>query len=336
MIRRCARRALALALLTAGCTVQHTTEPDAGLQALRAEVAALRTAAGARLAADTMLLYAVRNEKEIAVGLRVAALRDILSTAANRYLRSVQLHLRPNVVVRESDTVRMRLGPLNIEAGTWDLAVTIRRVDALLSAEAINVVVAGSNRLDVTVPIHVSNGTGVALIDFRWDAAAATSIVCGDFAVREPFTGYVAPRTYQVRGSFTLINQHGGVIARPVVHHRILVSPQPTQASWARVREILNEQNHIFKCGIPMSPSRMETMLRDLLTKGFRFRLPSSIIREVPLPGSFVEHVDVAGRRAIVSIEPVPPELTPDWLWVRASVRALASGDAPIRVDPGR
>jgi hypothetical protein len=327
--------ALALAL-TAGCTVQDVTEADRGLDALRAEVASLRAAAGARLARDTMLTNAVTDSNAIAVGLRVTTLREILSNTARRYLSGVRLHLRPNVVVRERDTVRVRVGPLSVEAGTWELAVTIRRVDALLSAQAIDVTVADSNRLDITVPVRVSEGTGEAVIDFRWDAAAVTSVVCGDFAVREAFTGYVEPRMYRVRGSFTLINEAGGVTARPVVHHRIPISPQPTQASWARVREILNEQNHIFNCGIALSPAGMEEKLRELLTRGFRFSLPASIIREVPLPGSFGEEVDVAGRRAIVSIQPAPPELTADWLWLRASVRAFAYGEKPIRVDAGR
>jgi hypothetical protein len=336
MTRVRVRLAIVLALLGVRCTGQDVPEADPELDALRAEVAALRAAAGARLTQDTMLTRALADSNVIAVGLRVATLRDILSRAARRYLTGVRLHLRPNVVVTESDTVRVKVGPLDVEAGTWELAVTIRRVNALLSAEAIDIAVSDSNRLDVTVPVHVSEGTGVAVIDFRWDAAAVTSVVCGDFAIQEAFTGYVEPRTYRVRGSFTLINQKSGVVARPVVYHRIPISPQPTRASWARVREILNEQNDIFSCGIAMSPTGMETMLRELLTKGFRFSLPSSIMREVPLPGSFGEEVDVAGRRAVVSIEPEPPELSADWLWLRASVRAAAFGEAPINVDPGR
>ena len=336
MIARRARRSLVLALLPASCTVFDLTDADPELDALRAEVAALRAGANSRLARDTMLANVVADSNAIAIGLRVAAVRDILSRAANRYLSDVRLHLRPNVVVNESDTVAARLGPLRIEAGTWEVAVTIQRVNALLSAESIEVAVTDSNRLDITVLVRVSEATGRALIDFRWDAAAATSIICGDFRVREPFTGYVNPRTYRVRGSFRLVTQRGEMVAIPVVYNQIPVSPQPTEASWARVREILNEQNHIFNCGIPLSPSGMETMLRELLTNGFRFRLPSSIIRAVTLPGSIRDEVDVGGRRAALSIIAQPPDLTAGWLWLRAAVRASARGEAPIQVDPVR
>jgi hypothetical protein len=336
MIRLRARHTLVLALLHASCTVYDVAEADREIDTLRAEVAALRAAAGARLELDTMLSSVVADSNAIAVGLRVTTVRDILSRTASRYLTGVRLHLRPNVVVRESDNVGVRVGPLRVNAGTWELAVTILRVDALLSAEAIDVTVADSNRLDITVPVHVSEGTGAALIDFRWDAAAMTSVVCADFAVHETFTGYVEPRTYRMRGSFMLVVEDGGLVAKPVVHDRIAVSPRPTEASWARVREILREQNQIFNCGIAMSPSGMETMLRTLLTKGFRFSLPSSLIRAVPLPASIRDEVDVVGRRAAISIIPEPPELTAGWLWLRAAVRASAYGTAPIKVDAGR
>jgi hypothetical protein len=336
MIPRGVRHTLMLALLPASCSVYDVADTDPELDALRAEVAALRAAAGSRLVLDTVLANVVADSDAVAIGLRVGAVRDILSSAANRYLSDVRLHLRPNVVVNESDTVAARVGPLRVEAGHWELAVTIQRVNASLSAESIEVAVTDSNRLDITVLVRVSEATGRALIDFRWDAATATSVVCGDFSVREAFTGYVSPRTYQVRGNFRLVTQRGEMLAVPVVYNQIPVSPQPTEASWARVREILNEQNQIFNCGIAMSPSDMETKLRELLTKGFRFRLPSSIIRAVPLPGSIRDEVDVAGRRAALSITPQPPELNGGWLWLRAAVRASARGEAPIQVDPAR
>ena len=338
MIRLRADHALALALLQAGCTVHDVTEADRGIGELRAEVAALRTKAGAWLEQDTMLTSVVGDTNAIAVGLRVATVRDVLTSTASRYLTGVRLHLRPNVVVAESDTVRVGVGPLRVNAGSWELAVTIQRVEALLSAGSIDVAVGDSNRLDLTVQVHVSEGTGAALIDFRWDAATMTSVVCADFAVHETFTGYVEPRTYRLRGSFLLVTEEGGLVAKPTVRDRIAVSPRPTEASWARVREILGEQNRIFNCGIAMSPSGMETMLRDLLTKGFRFRLPSSLLRAVPLPGTISNEVDVGGRRAAVSIIPDSPELTAGWLWLRAGVRASAYGAAPIQVetDPTR
>jgi hypothetical protein len=326
--------ALAAVVLASACKGRAAEDPD--LPALRAEVATLREAAEARFRSDTLLAPLMADSTTIAVGLRVVTVRDLLAAAVPRYLQDVKLHIRPNVVVREEDEVRVRVGPVSVYAGRWHLAVTIRRVDARLRADSIDLVVTRADRIEVTVPVHVVDGSGDALIDFRWDAARVTGVVCGDFAVREEFSGYVEPRTYRMRGRFELITEDGALIARPVVEQRIPVSPQPTQASWERVRTILNEQNHIFKCGIALSPERMETMLRELLTKGFRFRLPSSILRPVPLPASLLDEVDVAGRRARVTVRPQPPLLTADWLWLRANVDVTASGDAPILLDSVR
>ena len=303
---------------------------------LRAEVRALRADAIARFQADTLLAAVVEQPNAIVVGLRVATVREILSNAAARYLSAVRLHLRLNEVVREQDDVRVRIGPVRVNAGRWELAVTIQRVDALLSARSIDLVVTDSARIDLKVPVDVRGGTGEALIDFKWDAARVTSLVCRDFQVREKFSGYVEPRTYRMSGHFDLISDGNTTIARPIVHERISVSPQPTEASWARVREILGQQNRIFNCGLALSPSSLEQKIRGLLTKGFRFSLPSSILRPIPLPASILNEVDVGGRRAALTIVPIAPRLGADWLWLSARVNATGYGDAPIRLDAPR
>lgn len=325
----------ALALLTTfGCTQQDATRMAAELESLRAEVRALGDSAALRVRADTAVAsFQDDSTSRIAVGLRVETLREIVSSAAAHYLDDVRLHLRLDVVVRAGDEVRVRVGPVNAYAGRWDLAVTVQRVDALLRAGAIDIVVGDSNRLDLTVPVHVSDATGEALIDFTWDAARLASVVCSDFAISEPFSGYVRPRTYRMRGHFVVLTEAGRMIARPVLRDRIFVSPQPTEESWKRVREILDEQDRIFRCGLALSPERMETMLRELLTQGFRFSLPASILRPIPLPGSVLNEVEVAGRRVAVTVMPEPPRLVGGRLWLHAGVRASAFDDEPIVID---
>jgi hypothetical protein len=269
----------------------------------------------------------------IAVGLDVAALQEILSSAAAQYLDEVRLHLRLNAIVRAGDEVRARVGPVKAYAGRWSLVVTVQRVDALLQAGTIDVVAADSNRLDLTIPVHVSDATGGALIDFKWDAATLASVLCKDFAIRERFAGYIRPRTYRLRGHFEIVNEAGRMVAQPAVRDRIWVSPQPTEESWQRVREILRGQDRIFKCGLALSPEKMEAMLSELLTEGFRFSLPESILRPIALPGSVLNEVEVEGRRVRVAVVPAPPRLSGGRLWLRAAVSAAAFDDAPIRVE---
>lgn len=310
----------------AGCRVERNDE-EAALAALRAEVAALQRAAAGRLRPDSAMDAILAEGEAVVVGLRTPVVRDILSHAAVRYLADVRLHLREDVVVTEEDDVHVRIGPIRPNVGQWRLVLTIRRIDARMAAESVQLTVADSTRIEVVVPVHVSEGSGEALLDFEWDAATLTSVVCGDFSVRERFSGYVSPRTVMLRGHFVLATVGDTVVAQPVVSERIPVSPQPTEASWQRVRGILNEQNSIFNCGLALSPPKMETLLRGLLTRGFRFRFPQSVLRPLPVPVSIVNKVAVDGRTVDIAVRPLPPRLTPDWLWLRAAV--AAEGERP-------
>jgi hypothetical protein len=322
-----------LALAFGGCGRSDDARATAELEALRAEVAGLRAQAAAFLEADSLVDGANGGvDAALVVGLRLTMVRDVLAGAAERYLGSVQLHLRPNVVVRTGDEVRIRAGPLDVSAGHWDLAVTIRRIDALLEAGRIDLAASNTDRLDLTVPIHIRNASGNALIDFSWTAARLAGVVCSSFSVNEAFSGVVHPRTETVRGYFELVLDEGQLIARPALLRRISVSPVPTEQSWERIREILREQNSIFNCGLALSPDNVEAMLRDLLTRGFRFSLPDAILRPIPLPGSIGNEVDVHGRAVAFEVLPDPPRLTPEWLWLRATVRSAASDAAPIPI----
>jgi hypothetical protein len=327
---------LALAVLCAGCT---RTDPDRSaeqLDALRAEVRSLGAVASQRFLEDPLMAASGDvGEDMIAVGVRVATLREMLRVAASHYLDDVRLHVDMNAVVRKSDAVRVRVGPVNATAGRWDLAVTVQRLDALLRAGTIEISVGDSNRLDLVVPVEVRDARGTALIDFKWNAARLASVVCSDFAVHETFAGFVQPHTARMRGYLAIDAVSGRMVARPVLRDRIFVSPQPTPQSWERVREILREQDRIFRCGLALSPDRMESMLRDLFTQGFRFHMPASVLRPIPLPGSVLNEVEVAGRRVSISVVPEPSRLTAERLWLRAAVRASALDDEPIRIDGG-
>ncbi|MGH7504572.1 MAG: hypothetical protein ACRELX_02935 [Longimicrobiales bacterium] len=324
-------RFAALILVFAGCGPRSPATEE-GLVELRREVDALRSAAADRLAADSLIAGSPADSNAVLVGLRTSMLRAVLGRAAARYFDDVRLHIRDTVVVTEDGDVRVRIGPVRVYAGQWDLTVSILRIDARLRADSLRLVFDDSSRIGIQLPVHVTDGSGEAMIDFAWDAATVTSVVCGDFSIRERFAGVVEPRTYQVRGAFLVEAGEEQIIARPVMTNRIGVSPQPTADSWARVREILNRQNHIFDCGLALSPPRMEAMLRDLLTRGFRFRLPESILRPLPLPASIGNEVDVAGRRVRVEIRPLAPRFSEEWLWLGAAVDAAALTQAPIRI----
>lgn len=316
-------------LLAAAVPACRSPEAATDLSALRAEVAALRDSATARPLPDAALAAAGMDSADVVVGLGTATLRAVLASAATRYLDDVRLHLHRDVVVTTEDQVRIGVGPLRVSAGTWRLAVTLERIDARLSADSVILASADSGRIGVAVPITVRDGTGDALIDFSWDASVAASVVCGDFQVRERFSGFLEPRTYRIEGTFDLQPEGATVVARPRVTQRIQVSPRPTEESWRRVRAILRSQDHIFECGLALSPEGMETRLRELLTRGFRFQLPAAILRPLELPTSLADTVDVAGRRLEVEVRPRLPRLTEAWLWLGTDVRVARPEQPP-------
>lgn len=324
-------RALAVYVLTALTVASCSTEPAGGPGArgdpasdrarLGAEVEELRQRLQARLAEDSLVQRIVADTADVLIGIRTPLLQEMMAAGTRSYLGQVRLHLEPDLVIHESETVGLRLGPLMIKAGEWRVRVTIERLEGVLAAEEVSLTVGDSNRLDVVVPVRTRDGTGRARIDFEWDAAVATSLICRSFQVSETFSGRMTPRSYDVGGSFVLRAEGDGIVARPhQTGPRWVVSPEPSTAAWSRVREILDRQNHIFRCGLALSPDGVERTLRDLLQRGFRFRLPESVLKPIPLPTAIREELSVGDRSLRVAVRPVGLWLTPQALWYSAGV----------------
>lgn len=329
--------ALLALTLSAGCG--GGPEPgadDIPLDSLRSEVEALRDSLAFRLADDSLVRAVSADTGHILLGLSVPFVERVIHSATRIYLDDVRLHLEPDLVVREEDEVKVKLGPVRITAGRWSLRVTVRRIEVLLRADTLELAVADSDRLHLAVPVQVREGTGRATIDFEWDAATAASVVCRDFQVREDFTGTVAPRVHRVEGSVTFVSEDDRIVARPVqTGRRLLVQPEPTEESWRKVRELLERQNNIFRCGLALDPDKMEELLRGLLRKGFRFRLPESIFQPIPLPASVHESLSLEGKEYLLGVHPVTLRLSPDALWYGVRVEVLeVSGTASSGARP--
>lgn len=300
-------------------------------EALRSEVERLRREVDARLAEDSLVRRAREVEGDVTVGLSTELVTRMLHATTLTYLDDVRLHITPEVVVRESEQVRVSLGPIEVPAGRWDLTVTVERIDARLAVDTVELAVADSNRIAIAVPVRVEEGSGRATIDFRWDATTAASVVCRDFRVRESFAGTVSPYTERLEAVLELEARGRRVVARPrYTGERLVVRPEPTPDAWRRVREILRRQNNIFRCGLAISPDEMEALLRRLLREGFRFEFPESVLKPVALPTVLTEEVTIEGRRFTVLVRPVTLRLDADRLWYGVRLD-LAGTDDPVR-----
>jgi hypothetical protein len=317
--------ALCLILGPAGSTVscdgtsRERTERSAPavdeLDGLRAQVSALGDSVAVVLAGSPAASLAAEDTSDVIVAIRTDLVRNLVARASASYLKDVQLHLAPDAQVDVGDEVRVKLGLFNVYAGKWRLKANIRKINTSLRVQEIGLVPADSNRFEMSVPVEVSRGEGEAEIDFTWDSATMASVVCSDFEVHDSFAGVVQPRLYEMPGTVRFLADADGVAAIPEFTEQIDVRPEPTEESWAKIREMLERQNSIFKCGIAIQPEKMEGLLRALLRKGFSFRLPRSIMKPIPLPAAVRKDVRVGEKTISVAANPSLLHLSPDWLW---------------------
>lgn len=307
--------AAAALLAVSACGPRAPAGESADLASLRRQVAEARASVAALPTAAGELAGSGVADAELVVRLRSPLLLSVVESIAARYLDEVQLDLRPNLTVRETEQVHVQLGPLRVLAGEWHLTVRFQEIRARLRAGVPAVGITPEGSLSVELPVDATEGSGRAVLDFVWDARSVAGAVCRDFRVSESFAATVAPRTYRLGGHFDLLLRDGELSIAPRFEQRLEVSPEPTAASWRRVQEILASQDQIFRCGLALDPQGLEAELRRLLRAGFRFRLPEEVLRTVRLPTRVGGEVEVAERRFAVSATTAGLRLGDDWLW---------------------
>lgn len=328
---------IGLGALAAGCSGDPgaPTRLDGDeLAGLGTEVDSLRALFEQRLVEDTLLRRLADAEGDILLGLRTPFVQNVARWAARGYFDDVELHLRLDETVDEGDEVRVKVGPISIDAGDWRVEVTINSVHARLRADSIGLTVADSNSMSALLIVEVSEGRGEADIRFEWDATTVASIVCRDFEMNETFGGIVEPFTYPVEGRYEFVASADGILAIPRFERpRLRVSPLPTEESWDRARAILDEQNDIFKCGLALQPQDMMDRLDRLLRIGFEFQLPEVLFQPIRLPARIEDRVDVGARRIEIRNVPVWLEMSPAAIWYGST---LEVGPAETADGAGR
>ncbi|HJO02359.1 MAG TPA: hypothetical protein QGG47_00135 [Acidobacteriota bacterium] len=212
--------------------------------------------------------------------------------------------------------------------------VSINDIQATLRAREPTIAVDSDDRFALHLPAHVERGTGTARISFEWDAATLTSVVCRDFKVDESFSATVNTRDYELDGHFQITPVDGSLVLDPIFPQRLDVQPEPTEESWAHVREILRSQDKMFRCGLALNADNMEAKLREILQKGFRFRLPESVLRPITLPSSVSKTVQLGDHVLAVAASPAGLKLTPQWLWYGIDVELGHEDDEPHVESP--
>lgn len=303
---------------------------------LRATYEALQDSVSALTAGDTLLLEAVADTGDVALYVRPALLELLARQVAAVYLDHVELDLTPEKPVDEEKPLEVETPLGDVKAGDWSVALRIHRLRGVLRAGTPRLAFRGPDRIHLRVPVSIVRGEGSGTLDFSWDAKSLVEIVCDDFATTLDITGVVLPGTYQVSGDYVLTAQGEKILARPEFpREKLRIKVDLAPESWARVRAILESQNEIGKCGAVDVDDLTEKLEEIGQQKGFKVKLPRSILKTVEIPARVSESVEFEDRTILLDVQPEQLRTAPSVLWYTAAVRAEPGEPARDPVPAG-
>ncbi len=297
-----ARRALGLVVLAlaAGlaCRCAGTTRPSA--RTLRAQIAALekerdqlRQRLDQQMSHDTRL--ASMPDAPVRISVPTVLIRSFLEALAAGFADDVRLELQDVKAEKKGELKKL------VTLGHYDLQVTIEDVAGTLHAGRPELQFSG-NQVGLTLPIALDSGEGNATLHLRWDGTGVSDALCGDMEIRQAVSGRVRPQRYLLRGSLVLSATSQQVLASPrfpLTKVRLEIEPSP--ASWAAVQRILDQKSGV--CGFVLDKLDVGGLLRGVLDKGVKVRLPLEKIPSFAVPVTVGSTIDVQGKPVALGVQ---------------------------------
>jgi hypothetical protein len=209
-----------------------------------------------------------------------------------------------------------------VTLGEYSLDVTVDRVLGKLETGRPDVRF-GGDRVALALPIKLASGTGQATIGFHWRGKSLSGTVCGDLDITRVVSGSVKPDSYPVRGELVLSSSSQQILASPrfpVVKVRLRVVP--SAASWAAVQKIVDDKEGV--CGFVLDKVNVLKLVRELIDRGFEVRLPTEKVKPVAVPVGIEPTMTVRGQEVALGITVGGLAITPQSLWLGATVRVLS------------
>jgi hypothetical protein len=326
---------------TASLLDRDPTRPDSsdgpGMAALRRRYAAVRDSLDTFVRGDTLLSRLAADTIGVAVGFRPELVNRLLARAAAEYLDRVELTLELEEEEDEAEDLEVELPIGDVEVGDYYVQVTIHRIQGVLAAGTPRVSFAAGNRLDLVVPARIVSGRGNATLDFTWDPEGPVDLLCDDFHARLSVSGGVVPRAYEVHGAFLLSSVEERIVVQPQFpKQKVRIAVAPSERTWAQVRRTLADLDDLEQCGIGLeivSARKIEGLLREVVARGFKVKVPTKLIPVLDLPAGITEEVEVGARRLRIEATPRDLRITPRALWYAAAVRPGRASEE--EVGPG-
>lgn len=285
------------------------------LGALEARRDDLRAQLARALAADARLAAAPRTD--VLIGVPAAFTGAVARELTRGFLSQVEIRLR-GLRLHKQDHVDVKALVATLRAGSYDVDVQIHEVTALLRPGEPRLSFDGP-RVALHLPVRLAEGRGRARVDFSWDSQGVGKVVCEDFDVSQELSAGVTPRTYELRGAFTLAVDDGALVARPDFPELLLkVNVEPSAATWETVERVVRERT--WKCEKALHAVDVPKLLRGLLAKGFDVRLPRKLFQPVRLPAAFEQSLTIEGKTYDLAARPADLALGPGMLWYGAAL----------------
>ena len=306
---------------------------EKGLSELRERRQALHDRFEALIDRDTYLASALAESAEVVLALPEEIIHDLFHEITRNYFDRVELNLAPDdLQVNEDGELRVNTFLGKLTAGEWKVHLDIHRLRGVLSAGVPKVSVSGTNRIRMVVPAHLQRGSGAATMKFEWDPKGLANLVCNKFTATQDLSGDVVPREYTLKGEFVVSAGEDNLMADPEFPpDKFVVSVQPSENTWTAVREKLESQDTLFKCGLVFNPDDVVDKLKALGLRGFKVKLPRSLFRAVKLPASILKSVNVGSSVVRLSVRPNVLRVTPTTFWYSASVETETTTRIPAR-----
>ncbi|HET9293121.1 MAG TPA: hypothetical protein VFO06_02440 [Gemmatimonadales bacterium] len=302
-------------LAAAACTRKPSEKQlqawNAEMQRLQVEQDSLRARAAVLVASDPQI-------KAIPKG-------DVVIAVPTAFVQSVMGRLFTDVVSK----VTLRLSGIKahvaksvkkiVKVGEFVLDVDSITVVGKLKPQEPGMAFTG-NRVSLSLPVEVVEGTGGAKLHFVWDGKNVADLTCGDMDVTQKVTGSVIPTKYMVSGTlrFALTgNQVIGTMAFPETRLNIRVTP--SKASWAAIDSILAEKHGA--CGWVLDKVDVKGILANIVqTKGFNVKLPLDKLKPFRIPAGVSDSVKVGERRLALSVKTNLIRIDPEAIWYSADL----------------
>jgi hypothetical protein len=179
----------------------------------------------------------------------------------------------------------------------------------------------GGNRIALTLPVRVVEGSGDATVHLVWEGRNVAGAVCGDLDIQERITGDAIPAEYVLSGAVLLSADGTEIAATPrFPETKLNVRVSPSSESWAAIDRVLESKRGL--CGWVLDRVDVKKLVaQQVEEKGFDIKLPLEKIMPFRFPAGLNDSVDVGGKPLALDVRAGSLRIDREAIWAGAHVR---------------